>query len=48
MKTVGLYAKIRKRKKSGRQFSKMRRLLALSKKTTCREDLREETAFTNA
>ena len=32
IKTVGLYAKIRKKKKTGRTYAKMKRLLALSKK----------------
>ncbi len=33
MRTVGLYAKIRKKKKSGKAYVKMKRLLALSRKT---------------
>ncbi len=43
IKTVGLYAKIKKKKQTGKSYLKMRRLLALSKKRQ-RADLPAESS----
>ena len=39
MRAVCLYAKMKKKKRTGRDFSKMKRVLALSKKTGSPEEI---------
>ena len=47
MKAVGLYAKIKRKKKTGLKLAKMRRILALSKKSKTPRPC-PEAAFTSA